>query len=967
MDRWEPDAEQLERMTWLGAWLRRTLPREFRFAEHVRERYEPPPSRKALTEPPLDGYLAATLDELARAHPADFLASACAELFCFPLASPLRPAERDCSGPTWAFKSIGDLVSQAWLERHPTPYSIDLLAGRARFILSHPFEGAELPQAAFGDHPTRGYLSPSLQEVLESLAMLREHPCALEPIRQIVTGAWDLPVALPEEWARRHALKGQPTSYRLFGSQVTPSLEKFLDALHRRQLFSYAHALPLVRRLPHALPGYFLEAHYDEETGFRAVLRDWTRQLVWDTCASLHEENLVILDAFWNWKLYGARWLFRACEHVAAASGLQPTGAHYGGPERAVRWLAEIHGLVPEDRPDEVVERLRRFGSAVLETVLPFSRAARPLVLRALGWEAAEPLLLVVQKIATRPDGQESDIVNSADPTMGVVDRQEIADCLSAAGPLAARLIGRLRDAQVGPGNALTLVEAVAGSNRAAILKSLDKDAQTPIKAYGLLPLERGTDEVVERYLRLKQIHREARKFGLERQANTRAAVQVALANLAQTAGFSDATRLEWGMEARVTESALRPGRRVAVQAWDLELLSSGPDMSVAVTKAGKRLASVPAAVRKSEAYAEMQDAVEGWRAQRQRLRRTFEAMMVDGDGLDAENLDALRRLPAAGALLDRLVLRDEAGLGIPDPDLRTLRSARGDVRPILPPLSVAHPQDLEAAAELEAWQRAVVRERMVQPFKQVFRELYVLTPVERRTGTFSERFAGRAIDARVAARLLQSREWQTVADETRVLPFKPLRQAGLLALFELEGARYYLGADPVVTTGRIRFARRTPAWQWRREGDIPLAEVPSRAFSEVLRDADLVSSVASKDDHPPWSPEAARLRADFVKALVAEMALPGVAVEDDFVSVRGRIARYRVHVGSAEVRVDPGDHACILPKASVPAGDIYLPFADEDARCEDVVRKVLLLASDHQIADETVLARIRAAIARPS
>lgn len=950
-------------MTWLAGWLRRALPREFHFAEHIRERYEPWLTRAALGEPPLAGYLSATLEALAAAHPAEFLERACAELFCFPAASPLRPAEGDWSGPPWALKMAGDLVAQARLERHPAPYAIGLVADRARFILAHPFEGAELPEMALRDHPTRGYLSPTLKETLQALAAVREHPSALTPIRQIVAGAWDGPVPLNEEWAKRKPL-AQGTRYQLFSGPLTESFPEFLELLHRRGLFEYGDLPALVRRLPHVMAGYYLEKHYDDATGFRAVQRDWTRRLVWETSASLSAESVAMLDSFCSWKLYGARWLFRACEHMAA-SGLRPTGEHCSGPERVIRFLAEIHGLAAEDQPAEVVERLRGFGPDVLETVLPLSRAARPLVLRALGWDAAEPLLGVMLRLGASEGGQESPIANSADPTSGVVDRQEIADCLAAAGPLAARLIGLFQASKVGPGpGVLTLVEAVAGTNRAAILKSLSRDAQTPLKAYGLLPLERGADEVLERYLRLKQVHRECRKYGLERQANTRAAVQAGLVNLAQTAGFPDLARLEWAMEARVAESHARPGRRVAVQAWDLELVVDGLEASLAVTKAGKRLATVPAALRKTDAYAEMQEAVEAWRAHRQRFRRAFEALMVEGAALGADDLDALRRLPVAGALLSRLVVRDETGFGTPDAAVRSLRGASGESRPIAAPLHVAHPEDLEAAGELGLWQGVIVRERMVQPFKQVFRERYLLTPAERQDGAFSTRFAGRELDARVAARLFQSREWQTVGDETRVLPFKPLRRAGLLALFELAGARYYLGADEVVTAGPIRFARRTPSWQWKRE-DVPLVEVPARTFSEVMRDADLVSSVAHRGGSDRWSPEAARLRADFVNALVSEMALPDVRVQGDVVEVRGRLASYRLHIGSAEVRVDPGDHPCILPQATAPPGEIYLPFADEDATCEEVVRKVLLLAGDHRIADEAVLARIRAAIAR--
>ncbi|WP_449062757.1 DUF4132 domain-containing protein [Planomonospora algeriensis] len=46
------------------------------------------------------------------------------------------------------------------------------------------------------------------------------------------------------------------------------------------------------------------------------------------------------------------------------------------------------------------------------------------------------------------------------------------------------------------------------------------------------------------------------------------------------------------------------------------------------------------------------------------------------------------------------------------------------------------------------------------QPFKQVFRELYLLTPAEERTGTFSSRFAGHILRYGQARTLLGQRGW---------------------------------------------------------------------------------------------------------------------------------------------------------------------------------------------------------------
>ncbi|NED56434.1 DUF4132 domain-containing protein, partial [Micromonospora aurantiaca] len=46
------------------------------------------------------------------------------------------------------------------------------------------------------------------------------------------------------------------------------------------------------------------------------------------------------------------------------------------------------------------------------------------------------------------------------------------------------------------------------------------------------------------------------------------------------------------------------------------------------------------------------------------------------------------------------------------------------------------------AAGDVRAWRERIADERIRQPFKQAFREIYLLTPAEEETGTYSNRFA---------------------------------------------------------------------------------------------------------------------------------------------------------------------------------------------------------------------------------
>jgi len=505
------------------------------------------------------------------------------------------------------------------------------------------------------------------------------------------------------------------------------------------------------------------------------------------------------------------------------------------------------------------------------------------------------------------------------------------------------------------------------------VLRGVERNQQIAIKAFGVLPLDplEPTDDVLRRYLRLRQSHTDARQFGAERQANQEAAVQVGLANLAQRAGFADATRLEWAMEARLAADVAPVGRLWQLGAYELELQLDQQTLEarLEVRRDGTRLKSVPTPLRREPAYAAAREAVAELRRQTARFRDALEAIVASGESLGQGDLSDLVRLPVARALLETLVAIDDASgvIGLLRAEPLGLETLDGQRVPLTGPLRLAHPYDLFRAGTLAAWQRHLVHRRLRQPFKQVFRELYLLTPAEQTTATFSNRFAGHSVDARITSRLLQRRGWQTVSTET-TLPYKPLPAHGLCALFTFPDAGHYLSELPVITTDQIRFVRAPSAPRfgdlWSAPG-VPLASVPPLALSEVMRDADLVVAVAQRAGEAVLSAEMYQRRAELLRALIDDLGLPGVTTEGHFAFVRGTLASYRVHLGSAAIHIEPGQYLCIVPATwGRTHPQLFLPFADEgDTKISEVISKVLLLARDDRIRDQTILRQIRAPV----
>ena len=141
----------------------------------------------------------------------------------------------------------------------------------------------------------------------------------------------------------------------------------------------------------------------------------------------------------------------------------------------------------------------------------------------------------------------------------------------------------------------------------------------------------------------------------------------------------------------------------------------------------------------------------------------------------------------------------------------------------------------------------------------------------------------------------------------------------------------------------------------------LKLTSLPTRLFSETMRDLDLVVSVAHRGG---VDPEASASTIEMRSALVDEtcrlLKLRNVRVKDRYALIKGELAEYSVHLGSGMLRKMPGESLFIIPVHSQHRGRLFLPFADDDPRTAEVMSKVLLLARDNEIKDPNILDQIR-------
>ncbi|MEX0654404.1 MAG: DUF5724 domain-containing protein [Phycisphaeraceae bacterium] len=485
-----------------------------------------------------------------------------------------------------------------------------------------------------------------------------------------------------------------------------------------------------------------------------------------------------------------------------------------------------------------------------------------------------------------------------------------------------------------------------------------EKRHKEAVQALGLLPLARGNrreKDLLDRYERMQQFIRTSRQFGQQRQASEKRAAEIGQTNLARTAGYRDPLRLQWAMEAKAVEDlAAGPVTVTAGETTVTLAITDTGEPTLTIAKSGRTLKALPAAAKKDKRIVALRDRRTHLKRQASRMRLSLEQMMCKAELFAGDELAELMAHPLMRPMLERVVVLGEGVAGYPAKGGKLLVDHAGHAEPVKhgEQLRLAHPHDLLKRGDWSAWQSDCFAGERVQPFKQVFRELYVLTDTERNDGTFSARYAGQQVNPRQAVALLGTRGWVVRPEEGVRRTFHDHQLSAWLAFQE----HFHTPAEvDGLTLEHVRFSK---AGEWK---PVPLEAVPPLVFSEVMRDMDLVVSVAHRGGvDPEASASTIDMRADLLRETLAVLAVENVRIEHNHALVEGGHARYSVHLGSAVTHVMPGGSLFIVPVHSQHRGRLFLPFADDDPKTAEVLSKVLLLARDREIKDPNILDQIR-------
>lgn len=587
-----------------------------------------------------------------------------------------------------------------------------------------------------------------------------------------------------------------------------------------------------------------------------------------------------------------------------------------------------------------------------------------PLVAKHLEWKSMESAVwwLHAHTNAHHDAETEAEIgkyskVVVADFNDGAVDIEWFKEVYKALGKARWKMLydsAKYISEGNGHKRAMLYADVILGNTKITEVRKrvVEKRNQDYLRVYGLVPLSkknRDTD-LLKRYQYLQKFKKESKQFGSQRQASEGLAVRIAMENLARTAGFSDPIRLTWAME---TEEAKVILDNVETLTFDdvsigLEVNEHGKS-NLRISRGAKTLKSIPAKLKKEKAVVMLKEFNKTLQNQYKRTRKSLEDAMVNGDIFTLQEVNVLMTHPVVAPMLQKLVLKSEENLGFWQAG--QLVTPEGKSSAPAEQLQIAHCSDLYTHKQWGTYQQYCFDKEVQQPFKQIFRELYVPTEDELGEKAVSRRYAGHQVQPQKTVALLKTRGWTVNYEE------------GLQKTYHKEGfiARMYAMADwftPAdVESPTLETIEFTDRKTWKK---VPFEQLDPRIFSEVMRDIDLVVSVAHVGDvDPEASQSTIELRTTIVRETIRLFKLDNVALEGKHALIKGQNNEYSVHLGSAVAHKVPGVALSILPVHSQHRGRMFLPFLDEDPKTAEIMSKILLLAKDQEIQDPTILQQL--------
>jgi hypothetical protein len=485
----------------------------------------------------------------------------------------------------------------------------------------------------------------------------------------------------------------------------------------------------------------------------------------------------------------------------------------------------------------------------------------------------------------------------------------------------------------------------------------LDKIGETRNKefllCYSLIPLD-GDDDIRTRYETVQRFLLESKQFGAQRQASEKKSCEIALENIARTAGYEDADRFVWYMESNEAHKIAPYFTPKNIDGIDVSLqINDRFKVSVLAVKDGKELSAIPARLKSDKYIAEMKAEIPSLNRQSSRVVKSLESAM---ERESAFSIDELRRIagnPVVREILKTLFyVADKKIIGFDGGGFVSLDGKKETAEKAY----IAHPLDFFNLKRWEAVQKYLLENKIRQPFKQAFREFYPKTADEIGANK-TNRYEGHQIDVQKAVAVAKNRGWHTGEDiGLQKVYYKENLVAVLFGVWDFG----YSSFDDHPTISSVYFLNRK-ADQTGALKIIPLKDIGDKIFSEVMRDIDLIVSTA----HPlgydfEESLSTTEVRRQICLTIIDLLNLSNARIEGRHILIDGAYGEYAVNLNSGNAYKQLSGALNIMTINDSTQNKLFLNFIDDNPKTAEVVSKMLLLADDKKIKDPNIIREIK-------
>lgn len=467
---------------------------------------------------------------------------------------------------------------------------------------------------------------------------------------------------------------------------------------------------------------------------------------------------------------------------------------------------------------------------------------------------------------------------------------------------------------------------------------------------YSLIPLRDEKDQQ-ERYLFFTEFLRESKKYGAQRQLSERRTVDIAFENLARNAGYEDTDLFIYEMESKDLRVIQMYEEGVSAEGYTLKLVLSEGKVKVQIAgQNGKLIQKLPASLAKNQAAEEILACRKSEESKRIRLKKLLEQSMEEQKEFSFEQICTITRQPLIRSFFEKLILTDGRSASVFREgsilDLQTKSLAQGGK------FTIAHPVTLQKTGMLREAMKYVIANDIRQPFKQVFREMYLLSEGERNAEEVL-RFKGFNVNLKRAVAALKNRGWGVSEDiGLRKVYYCQNTVAAVFREFDYYYIYDFDNEDRELES--VLFLERKSA------DILPLAKIDPIVFSETLRDVDLMVSVSVNNVYDyELSMSTIEMRRAMVESIVGILGLQNISFLKENVKVEGTYGTYIVNIRTGLVFKE-GRGNLLLKTIDNYDKPLALDFIDEDPVTADIVTKLLVLSNDAAIRDGNILDEIR-------